>query len=81
VFNFTQRPNVENNGFDAGQRWAAHIEHTIQKNQHKDIQAVALKLTIVSILMATFELNVTYLDTIVSHMDKENGVPSVHISV
>lgn len=81
VFNFVRRPNVDNDCVDARHRWVAHIEHAIKQNygtQHKHLRNFALKLLILRILVATFEMNVMYLDTIVSHMDNENGAPSVH---
>ena len=80
VFNFSRRPNVDNDCSDARYRWVAHIEHAIKHNhgtQHKDLRNFALELLILRILVATVEMNITYLDTIVSYMDIENGAPSV----
>ena len=76
-----RKPNAKSDCADAGRRWLAHIEHAITHSRvqkHDSLQTVALERLILDMLMATVERNINFLDTIVSHMDKEHGPPSVH---
>jgi hypothetical protein len=73
-----RKPNVESDCANAGRRWLAQIEHAITHRwvqKHDSLSIVALERLILNIFVATVEQNIKFQDTIVSHMDTENGPP------